>query len=187
LMQKQSNDDLADFELDDSYQECLDAFHDMDEENYEYDEKKNEGYMTFQLAAQDLRSNEPYKVLFSMKISGREVTMLFSFVLDPDANLKKLGKVYEKLDLNNPLETEMHGVDESSSKEDLHRRVTDPDELLKFFTTYYIVSAKAAAYRGVGVVRWNGNTLPLVRYPDHAAWVLFEYEDPQDYLDDLQS
>ena len=189
-MGKQSNDDLADFELEERYQEYLDAFHDMDEENYQYDEKKNEGHMTLYWGMRDTSAGGQtfHTILFAIKISGREVTMLTSYLYDPDANLKKLGKVYEKLDLNNPLKTEMIGVDENTSQEEMRQRVLNPDPVEGFLNSYNTF----AINKGIGVNDWFFTTrmayfLPLVRYPDHAAWVLFEYEDPQDYLDDLQS
>ena len=189
IMTKADHSIPADFDLNDKQKKALEAFHDMDKENYEYDEKKNEGHMTLHLGLKNSNLNPVEEALFSIKISGREVTMLSCYFVKYTGNVKKVGKIFEELDLNNPLDTDIHGVEADVTKDEYTEYEKHPDQLARFFMIY---SRPQGAWNGVGITDWSLYSrlmflLPVVKSPEHAAWVLFEYEDPQDYLDELEN
>ena len=189
LMMRADDSIPADYDLNDKQKKALKAFHDMDEENYEYDEKKNEGHMTLHLGLKNNVLNSVEEALFSIKISGREVTMLSCYFIQYSGSLKKIGKLYEELDLNNPLDTDLHGVEADVTPDEFAEYEKYPDQLARFFLYY---ARPQGAWNGVGIADWSLYAqlifyLPAVKFPEQAAWVLFEYDDPWDYLDELQS
>ena len=174
------------------FQNRLDAWHDIDEENYMYYDKRNEGYLTLYLSYEysySTASPKPFeKELFSIQISGREVTMLSCHIREQDYDIEQLREVYDSLGLNNPLDTEMHGIDESFSEKERREYVKNPDQLLYFLLSYPSSTYASGPVFGVGVCTYSLVTsnclymLPTVRFMDHAAWVPYVYDDPADYL-----
>lgn len=176
--------------VEDRYQECLDAFHDMDEENYWYYDKRNEGYMTFHVGTYfSGGTNEVttrfVKLLFSIEVRDREVTMFFSFLIGDDYDLEEIGKLYDNLELNNPLDTELLGIDKDSTREERNKHIIEKHPLEDFFNSYY-TSARGGIMMGVGVAaKFNYMNLPLVVRVENAAWIPYVYDDLTDYIKEL--
>ena len=162
----------------------------MDEENYWYYDKRNEGYMTFHVGTYfSGGTNEVttrfVKLLFSIEVRDREVTMFFSFLIGDDYDLEEIGKLYDNLELNNPLDTELLGIDKDSTREERNKHIIEKHPLEDFFNSYY-TSARGGIMMGVGVAaKFNYMNLPLVVRVENAAWIPYVYDDLTDYIKEL--
>lgn len=185
-------------DLDDRYMHMLEAFHNMDEENYKYDEKKNEGYLTVQVCSRndlkmdaDLSMQSAFtKNLFSIQIRGKEVTMLCCTLNSEEYSLQTIGKLYDKLGLNDPTKTKCHGLDETATEEERKESLLEDPDYLQYFFQVYCTPDQNGMKLGNGVCDWYEFVRlvipsPLVRDPQRAAWVPYVYDDPEDYLKNL--
>ena len=189
----------------DIYKERMEAYHEMPEENYKYSEKSNKGHLTLNLGyfydawygymsegvvAALPGANASCNVLFSIQMDGRELTMLCCFLVERDIDLEEIGKLYDELDLPNPLNTEVHGFDMERSDDKVQKQRMDPDLLTGFFGSYYPTFYRSPQGT-VGVSDWTLRTahrllpFPVTRHLENVAWIRHAYIDPEDYLQTL--
>ncbi|MBR3032788.1 MAG: hypothetical protein IKH92_07195 [Clostridiales bacterium] len=197
-------DTAKDPKIREAHKKRLMAYHKMDKENYEYDEGKNEGHMTLYLGydpmdyatqrsidataeSPDYSYGSVFNVLFSIRVAGKEVTMLCCHIRNQEHSEKEFSDLFSSLDLPDPQKTQLHGLKLNATGEEKKAEHENRDILTDFFMRYSTVYHNAPM-TGTGICRWDRTSpliLPYLCYVKRAAWIPFVYDDPEEYANTI--